>query len=57
MGSVTTISISIPWDLLDDLDRIQETTRRTRSSLFNQALREFIDRVDKESQEGEEENG
>lgn len=54
MAKITTISFSIPSDLLNELDRIQEETLRTRSSIINQALREFVDALN--SQEGEEKN-
>ena len=52
---VTTVSFSIPEELLQELDRQAEQSRRTRSSIINQAIREYTDA--NSNQEGEENNG
>lgn len=52
---VITVSFSLPEELLEELDRQAEQSRRTRSSIINQAIREYTDANN--SQEGEENNG
>ena len=55
MAKVITVSFSLPEELLQELDRQAEQSRRTRSSIINQAIREYTDA--NSSQEGEENNG
>ena len=54
MAKITTVSFSLPEELLQELDRQAEQSRRTRSSIINQAIREYTDA--NSSQEGEEKN-
>lgn len=54
MAKITTVSFSLPEELLEELDRQAEQSRRTRSSIINQAIREY---TDANSQEGEENHG
>lgn len=55
MAKITTVSFSLPEELLQELDRQAEQSRRTRSSIITQAIREYTDA--NSSQEGEEKNG
>ena len=55
MAKIITVSFSLPEELLQELDRQAEQSRRTRSSVINQAIREYTDANN--SQEGEENNG
>ena len=55
MAKVITVSFSLPEELLEELDRQAEQSRRTRSSIINQAIREYTDANN--SQEGEENHG
>ena len=55
MAKIITVSFSLPEELLQELDRQAEQSRRTRSSIINQAIREYTDA--NSSQEGEENNG
>lgn len=50
---VITVSFSLPEELLQELDRQAEQSRRTRSSIINQAIQEY---TDANNQEGEEKN-
>lgn len=54
MAKIITVSFSLPEELLMELDRMAEQSRRTRSSIINQAIQEYTGANN--SQEGEEKN-
>jgi Arc/MetJ-type ribon-helix-helix transcriptional regulator len=45
--NMKTVTVSLPPQLLDELDRVSERERRTRSEILREALRRYITRAER----------